>query len=68
MKNEFLTVQEVAERVGYSQAGIYLAIRRGNLKTYRKGRGYLIKPADFEAWKATLDKFKDVKPYNPPKA
>ena len=68
MKNEFLTVQEIADKVGYSQAGIYLAVRRGSLKAYRKGRQYLIAPADFEAWKATLDKFKDVKPYNPPKA
>ncbi len=48
----WLTVDEVAERLGLSLAAVYEEISADHLPAQRYGRSYLVRRADVEAYRA----------------
>lgn len=55
-EDELLTVSEAADRAGLSKTGIHSAITRGKLPVVEKYGRLLLRPADVDAYKATVRK------------
>jgi len=49
-KEKFLTVQEVADRLGFSYITVYGWVKSGKLPSYNFAGGFRIKERDFEAF------------------
>ena len=47
---DYITVKEAAEKLGYSRANVMKLIHAGKLKAVRRGRAYLILPADIDTF------------------
>lgn len=47
---DFLTVDEAAEKLGYTYANTTRLIREGKLKAVKRGRRYLVLPKDIDAY------------------
>jgi excisionase family DNA binding protein len=56
--HEYFTVEQAAEQLGYTKANITRLIRGGELKAVKRGRRYLILPADIDAYIVGAEMFK----------
>jgi excisionase family DNA binding protein len=56
--NDYLTVDQAAEQLGYTKANVTRLIRAGQLKAVKRGRRYLILPADIDAYIVGVEMFK----------
>ncbi len=50
MEPDFLTVEEIAERLRVKVYTVRIWIRKGELPAYKVGRDYRIRKEDFEEW------------------
>lgn len=55
---DFLTVDEAAEKLGYTYANVTRLIREGKLKAVKRGRRYLVLPKDIDAYVVGAELFK----------
>ena len=56
-----LTVADVAAALHASKKSVYALIRSGELASFRRGRQYLIRKADLQAYQEQLEKSNAVK-------
>ncbi len=50
MEPDFLTIEEIAERLRVKVYTVRIWIRKGELPAYKVGRDYRIRKEDFEEW------------------
>ena len=55
---DYYTVGEAAEQLGYTRANVTRLIRAGELHAVKRGRRYLVLPADIDAYIVSAEMFK----------